>query len=220
VRVLDFGADKTPPFLHGARERGLRLLLRSPDAFAAQLRAVLSAGRDCRLRILLPMVESSQDFEAAASLLRIAAAVAGLPAPPLGAMIETPAAVAAVFDLASRADFISIGTNDLTCATLGVDRFGAGDARTHHPRVLALIERTVRAAHAAGKTVEVCGEAASDPCSLPLLVGLGVDELSVGAARVGAVRAWVRDLDRSRAGALVRRALHAADEGAVEELVH
>jgi phosphoenolpyruvate-protein kinase (PTS system EI component) len=85
--------------------------------------------------------------------------------------------------------------------------------------VLALIERTVRAAHAAGKTVEVCGEAASDPRSLPLLVGLGVDELSVGAARVGAVRAWVRDLDRSRAGALVQRALRAADERAVEELV-
>jgi phosphoenolpyruvate-protein kinase (PTS system EI component) len=127
--------------------------------------------------------------------------------------------VAAVFDLAGRADFLSIGTNDLTYATLGADRFGASEARTHHPRVLTLIARTARAAHAAGRTVEVCGEAASDPCCVPLLVGLGVDELSVGAARVGAVRAWVRTLDRGRAAALALRALDAADERTVEALV-
>jgi phosphoenolpyruvate-protein kinase (PTS system EI component) len=89
----------------------------------------------------------------------------------------------------------------------------------HHPRVLAAIAATVRAARAAGIPVEVCGEAASDPCCVPLLVGLGVDELSVGAARVGAVRAWVRTLDRGRAAALALRALDAADERTVEALV-
>jgi phosphoenolpyruvate-protein kinase (PTS system EI component) len=221
VRVLDFGADKTPPFLTGrdAGERGLRLLLRSPEALAAQLRAVLDAGRDCRLRILLPMVEGSRELEIAAALLRAAATAAGRTPPPLGAMIETPTAAAAVFDLAGRADFLSIGTNDLTCATLGVDRLGAGEARAHDPRVLALIARTARAAHAAGRTVEVCGEAASDPLTVPLLVGLGIDELSVGAARVGAVRAWVRELDRARAGGLAQRALAAADASAVAALV-
>jgi len=219
VRVLDFGADKTPPFLAGARERGLQLLLRSPDALAAQLRAVLEAGRGCRLRVLLPMVESARELEAAAALLHDAAAATGLPVPPLGAMIETPAAAAAVFDLAGRADFLSIGTNDLTAATLGEDRFGAGRARAHDPRVLALVARTVRAAHAAGRTVEVCGEAASDPRIVPLLVGLGVDELSAGAARVGAVRAWIRGIDRARAAALAERALDAVDASAVEALV-
>jgi phosphoenolpyruvate-protein kinase (PTS system EI component) len=219
VRVLDFGADKTPPFLTGARERGLRLLLRSPDALAAQLRAVLDAGHACRLRVLLPMVQSSRDLEAAVALLRAAASATGVPVPPLGAMVETPAAAAAVFDLAGRADFLSIGTNDLTSATLGEDRFDGGRARAHDPRVLALIARTARAAHAAGRTVEVCGEAASDARTVPLLVGLGVDELSVGAARVGAVRAWVRELDRARAGALAERALQAADASAVEALV-
>ncbi len=219
VRVLDFGADKTPPFLSGTRERGLRLLLRSPEALAAQLRAVLEAGGDCRLRILLPMVESSRELEEAVTLLRAAAAATGLPVPPLGAMIETPGAAAVVFDLAGRAGFLSIGTNDLTAATLGEDRFDAGRARAHDPRVLALVARTVRAAHAAGRTVEVCGEAASDRRTVPLLVGLGVDELSVGAARVGAVRAWVRAIDRTRAGALAQRALDAPDAPAVEALV-
>ncbi|HUR86913.1 MAG TPA: putative PEP-binding protein [Solirubrobacteraceae bacterium] len=219
VRVLDFGADKTPPFLAGAEARGLALLLRSPDALAAQLRAVLRAGRDCRLRVLLPMVEGSRELEEAAALLRRAAEDTGSAVPPLGAMVETPAAAAAVFDLAGRADFLSIGTNDLTCATLGVDRFGAGTACAHDPRVLELIARTVRAAHAAGRTVEVCGEAASDPRTLALLVGLGVDELSVGAARVGEVRARVRDLDRAAAGALAARALQATDAAGVEALV-
>jgi phosphoenolpyruvate-protein kinase (PTS system EI component) len=85
--------------------------------------------------------------------------------------------------------------------------------------VLALIARTTRAARAAGRTVEVCGEAASDPRTVALLVGLGVDELSVGAARVGAVREWVRGLDRADAEALAQRALNAADARAVEALV-
>lgn len=219
VRVLDFGADKTPPFLAGATDRGIGLLLRAPDALAAQLRAVLDQARDCDLRILLPMVRSSAELEQAAELLGAAAAHAGVPAPPLGAMIETAAAVAAVADIAARADFVSIGSNDLTHATLGLDRFAAGDARAHHPQVLAQIERTVRAAHAAGRVVEVCGEAASDPRCVPLLVGLGVDELSVGAARVGAVRAWVRGLNRTRCGALAQQALSATGVGAVEELV-
>jgi phosphoenolpyruvate-protein kinase (PTS system EI component) len=122
---------------------------------------VLDVGRECRLRILLPMVQSSADLEFAAVLVRAAAAAAGVAQPPLGAMIETTEAVAAVSALAARADFLSIGSNDLTYATLGLDRFATGDARAHDPRVLAQIERTIRAGHAAGRVVEVCGEAAS-----------------------------------------------------------
>jgi phosphoenolpyruvate-protein kinase (PTS system EI component) len=105
------------------------------------------------------------------------------------------------------ADFLSIGTNDLTASTLGADRFGAGDAPAHHPLVLRAIARSVTAAHRAGVTIEVCGEAASEPTALPLLVGLGVDEVSVGAARVGTVRHWIRRLGQAKTRRLARAAL-------------
>jgi phosphoenolpyruvate-protein kinase (PTS system EI component) len=121
-------------------------------------------------------------------------------------------------DIATRADFLSIGTNDLTHSVLGTDRFAPGEAVTHHPDVLRSVALTVAAAAAAGLIVEVCGEAASDPIAMPALVGLGVQELSVGAARVGTVRAWVRALDfddvRSHAARMLdlRTASEAAEE--------
>jgi phosphoenolpyruvate-protein kinase (PTS system EI component) len=136
----------------------------------------------------------------------------------LGAMIETPRAAGVAFQLAGLADFLSIGTNDLTHATLGSDRFTAAEAATHHPRVLRAIDRSVRAARSAGISIEVCGEAASDPLVLPLLVGLDVDELSVGAARVGATRSWVRSLDREACAAMAERALESATAADVERL--
>jgi phosphoenolpyruvate-protein kinase (PTS system EI component) len=198
VRVLDFGADKTPPFLAGTRERGLELLLARPDALHAQLRAIVDAGRDTDLRILLPMVESAAQVQA----VRAALPEGTL----LGAMIETTQAVANAAEIAAAADFLSIGTNDLSHAVLGSDRFGGAAAPAHHPRVLAAIAATARAATAARKVLEVCGEAASEPAAVPLLVGLGAGELSVGAARVGAVRGWIRALRQDDA----LRAAHAA----------
>jgi multiphosphoryl transfer protein len=139
--------------------------------------------------------------------------------PLLGAMVELPDAAHRAGELAAASDFLSIGTNDLTAATLRVDRFTAGDAPAHHPRVLALIARSARAAQAAGIPLEVCGEAASEAVSVPLLVGYGTDELSVGAARVGAVRTWVRELSFEDAATLGERALEAPDAAAVERLV-
>jgi phosphoenolpyruvate-protein kinase (PTS system EI component) len=112
----------------------------------------------------------------------------------LGAMIETTRAVANAAAIAAAADFLSIGTNDLSHAVLGTDRFGGAAAPATHPLVLAAMAATARAAASAGKILEVCGEAASEPDSVPLLVGLGAGELSVGAARVGAVRNWIRAL--------------------------
>jgi phosphoenolpyruvate-protein kinase (PTS system EI component) len=213
VRVLDFGADKTPPFLAGTPERGLELLLAHPDALDAQLRAALDAGRDCELRILLPMVESADHVRAVqAAIARGLAAVPGSRAPELGAMIETRAAVAAAAEIAAEADFLSIGTNDLAHAVLGSDRFAGGAAAAHHPQVLAAIAATARAAAGARVVLEVCGEAASEPASVPLLVGLGAGELSVGAARVGAVRGWIRSLSRDDASRAATAALRADDE--------
>jgi phosphoenolpyruvate-protein kinase (PTS system EI component) len=213
VRVLDFGADKTPPFLAGTPERGLALLLAHPDALDAQLRAALDLGRACDLRILLPMVESAEHMHAArAAVARALTALPGAPAPALGAMIETPSAVAAAAEIAAEADFLSIGTNDLAHSVLGSDRFAGGAAAAHHPRVLAAMAATARAATDARVVLEVCGEAASERASVPLLVGLGADELSVGAARVGDVRGWVRSLHRDQASRAVAAALRAAGE--------
>jgi phosphoenolpyruvate-protein kinase (PTS system EI component) len=220
VRVLDFGGDKVPPFLRGATGRGLELLLAQPAALSAQLRAAIEAGGESELRLLLPLVCTPEQVRAVRDLMGEAVRAAGARETPLlGAMIELPEAAERADELAKEADFLSIGTNDLTAATLGIDRFAAGQAPAHHPRVLALIADTLRAAHAAGVPVEVCGEAASDPISVPLLIGLGSDELSVGAARVGPVRAWVRELAFAEAAKLVEQALAAADAASVERLV-
>jgi phosphoenolpyruvate-protein kinase (PTS system EI component) len=204
VRVLDFGADKTPPFLAGTHERGLELLLAHPDALDAQLRAVVDAGRDTELRVLLPMVETAEQVHAVRARLPHGVSV--------GAMIETTGAVANAAAIAAAADFLSIGTNDLSHAVLGSDRFGGAAASATHPLVLAAMAATARAAAAERKTLEVCGEAASEPDAVPLLVGLGAGELSVGAARVGAVRGWIRALrydellqSRNAAGERVER---------------
>jgi len=219
VRVLDFGGDKLPPFLDGARERGIQLLLQAPEALAAQLRAILESASGAELRVLLPMVGSTVELETAATALRAAAEAVGAPAPPLGPMLETPRAAGIADALAQRAGFLSIGTNDLTAATLGADRFAPGAGAAHHPRVLAAIATSVKAARCAGIPIEVCGEAASDPIALPLLVGLGVDEVSVGASRVGTVRAWVRELVHREAYELATRALECTTPREVEAIM-
>jgi phosphoenolpyruvate-protein kinase (PTS system EI component) len=208
VRVLDFGADKAPPFLHDVAARGLELLLSHPDALIAQLRAIILASRDRDIRILLPMVDEPEQLTDTAALVeQVATQLRVARVPPLGSMIETPRAVENVPLLAERSSFLSIGTNDLTATTLNTDRFAANAAKAHHPRVLRSIAATVAAAHQAGIPLEVCGEAASDPIMLPLLVGLGVDELSVGAARVGTVREWICQLDADEVAGLARSAL-------------
>jgi phosphoenolpyruvate-protein kinase (PTS system EI component) len=208
VRVLDFGADKSPPFLRGVSARGLELLLEHPDAFIRQLRAILLAARDRELMVMLPMVADAGQVARSRELLERAALELGVSKlPALGSMIETPLAAANAPAIAALSDFLSIGSNDLTAATLGTDRFAASDGRAHDPRVLRLIGASVEAAHGAGRSIEVCGEAASDPLMLPLLVGLGVDELSVGAAQVGAARSWIRRLRGDDADTLARSAL-------------
>jgi len=192
VRLLDFGGDKTPPFLRGTRDRGVELLLRAPQALADQLAAIVAFGAH-QVRILIPMVSGVDQVRAVrASLSTIAA---GASPPPVGAMIETRAAIANAHAIARECDFFSIGTNDLTQQVLNIDRERAIAAPVTDPRVLAAIDTAMRAARAAGIPVDVCGEAASDHDTMPLMVGLGADELSVAAARVGEVRELVRGLD-------------------------
>jgi phosphoenolpyruvate-protein kinase (PTS system EI component) len=218
VRVLDFGEDKTPPFLSGTTERGLALLLERPDQLAAQLRGLLRAAGGTELRVLLPLVESAHQVRAVRALLRTAALEAGwsAPLPPLGAMIETPDAARHAREIAFESDFLSIGTNDLVQYTLGYDRAEplATAASAADPRVFALIAATVEAAHATGVTVEICGESASLPELAALYVGLGVDELSVAPARVDEVRATVRALRADHAAEAATRALAADSQDA------
>jgi phosphoenolpyruvate-protein kinase (PTS system EI component) len=220
VRVLDFGADKSPPFLGRIPERGIELLLAHRDGFIAQLRGILAASAGHDVRLLLPMVDTPEQVEATRGILERAARQLGIDrTPPLGAMIETRAAVHAAGAIAAVSAFLSIGTNDLTAAILGTDRFAGGGARAHDPLVLRAIGSAVAAAHGVGIPIEVCGEAASDPVMVPLLVGLGLDELSVGAARVGALRSWVRGLDAGELAGLARSAQTMDDADEVEEAV-
>jgi phosphoenolpyruvate-protein kinase (PTS system EI component) len=193
VRLLDFGGDKTPPFLRGATGRGIELLLENADALRAQLSAIATAGARSRLRILVPMVTSPAQIRSVREVL--ATVLDGRPSPQLGSMIETPDAARRAQEIAQVSDFLSVGTNDLTQLVLGLDREQSKSAPVTDARVLRLIDKTVRAGRAAGIPVDVCGEAASDPIAMPILVGLGVDELSVAAARVGEVRKWIRELD-------------------------
>jgi multiphosphoryl transfer protein len=205
VRTLDFGADKTPPFLAGIEERGLALTLAHPAELTHQLRAIVRAAAGTNLRMLLPLVESAEQVNTVRALL-------GDPSVSIGAMIETPAAAARAAEIAAAADFISIGSNDLVQYTLGLDRERpvASATTASDPIILRLIAEIVEAAHGVQRTVEVCGEAAGEPEVAALLVGLGVDELSVAPARLDEVRDTVRRLSYADAADAARLALVAA----------
>ena len=204
VRVLDMGGDKEIPSVGRSMEtnpflghRGVRFLLDRTDIFKTQLSALLRAGVYGKLRLLVPMVTCVSEFRQVKALLQTVKAelraknIAFCEDIPLGVMVETPAAALCADALAREADFFSLGTNDLTQYTLCVDRDNekvSGLYSAQHPAVLRLIRRAVRAAACAGIPVCVCGEAASDPLLLPLLVGMGINELSVNASSLLAVR--------------------------------
>jgi phosphoenolpyruvate-protein kinase (PTS system EI component) len=210
VRVLDFGGDKTPPFLRDTPARGIALLLEAPGALVAQLQAIQAAGADTELRILLPLVRGPEDVAAVRELV---------PGVAIGAMLETTGAIDAAAENAAASDFLSIGTNDLTADVLEADRFAPGGTVAHDPRVLRAIARAGEAAAAHDRVLEVCGEAASDPRMIPLLIGAGVTELSVGAARVGETWELVAGTDARDARRLLGEAVEAADASAVERLL-
>ncbi|WP_272918630.1 putative PEP-binding protein [Streptomyces sp. HUCO-GS316] len=190
--------DKLPPFLAqgGRLGRGLPLMLAQPLAFADQFRSLLGAGAETDLRIMIPMVATVDELRACRSLLHSAAAELEVAAPPLGVMVELPEAVAAADGLAREASFLSIGSNDLTCQILGLDRRdpAATPAMAAHPAVLAAIDQVVTAALRHHRHVSVCGDAAAHPLVTPLLIGLGVDSLSVAPAALDEVRARIRRL--------------------------
>jgi multiphosphoryl transfer protein len=206
IRTLDVGADKEVDYLTLPPEpnpalglRGIRLAQVRPDLLDDQLRGLLAVQPVGAVRILLPMVTDAGELIRLRRRIDELAREAGRTEPiEVGVMIEVPSAALLADQLAQHADFLSIGTNDLTQYTLAMDRCQpdlAAQADGLHPAVLRLVEATVRGAQKHGKWVGVCGALAGDPLAVPLLVGLGVTELSVDPPSVPAIKARVRKLD-------------------------
>ncbi|HTU52789.1 MAG TPA: dihydroxyacetone kinase phosphoryl donor subunit DhaM [Acetobacteraceae bacterium] len=197
VRLLDAGADKPVPFLRLGREenpalgvRGIRAALRHPDFLATHLRAILRAGAGHDLRIMVPMVTLPAEMAETRAILEHVAAALGRAVPPLGAMVEVPAAAMRIPDFVPVCDFFSIGTNDLTQYVLAADRGHkdlAAFADAGHPAIIELCARVAR--DAAGRPVSVCGEAAGEPVTAHLLIEVGIRRLSMGAVRLAPIRA-------------------------------
>lgn len=238
VRTLDIGGDKQVPYLDLPSEtnpflgqRGIRLSLgEHADLFETQLRALLRAGAHEHgegLSIMFPMVNRVEEVEAA--LERVESVAEDLEnegvtheIPDLGAMVETPAAAFMADSLAERLDFLSIGTNDLTQYVMAAGRENDAVAESHdplHPAVLRAIDRTVSAADGTDAWVGMCGEMAGNPELTELLVGLGLDELSMSAVTVPAVKQQVTETDMESATDLASAALSCETRAAVRDLL-
>jgi phosphoenolpyruvate-protein phosphotransferase/dihydroxyacetone kinase phosphotransfer subunit len=229
VRTLDVGADKPLPYLPTAAEanpalglRGIRLGLARPEILLPQLRAVVATARRYPVRVMFPMVAGVGDLRRARALLDEAMASAPV-ALEVGMMVEVPSAALTARSLAALVDFFSIGTNDLSQYTLAADRGNAAVAAVVdalHPAVLRLIGEAARAtARGRRPWVGVCGELAGDVAAVPLLIGLGVRELSVAVPLVARVKQAVRAADTGECARLARAALRLADAAAVRALL-
>jgi phosphocarrier protein FPr len=234
IRTLDVGGDKEVPYIQLPPEanpflgvRAIRMCLRNTDLFMAQLRAILRAGVDFHFRIMFPMIANVDEVRQARSWLEKAhqqLVAENLPHVwPIetGIMVEIPSAALLARALAREVDFFSIGTNDLTQYTLAAERGNpllSGMADALHPAVLRLIGEVVEAAHAAGKWVGVCGELAGDPLAAPVLIGLGVDELSLNSGGIPRTKSIVRATSRTQANLLARQVLGTESAGAARAL--
>jgi multiphosphoryl transfer protein len=234
LRTLDVGADKPLPYLPRRAEanpflgvRGIRLGLAQPDLLETQLRAAVRAAALHPLKVMFPMVTTLAEYHQAVSVLagaREQLGEQGEAAGPMevGIMVEVPAAALAAEAFAPEVDFFSIGTNDLVQYTMAAERGNdavAGLADGLHPAVLRLIRGVAEAAEAHGKWVGVCGELGSDPLAVPVLVGVGVSELSVNPPAIPATKEAVRKVDAGAAGRLAREALRLSSAEDVRALV-
>ncbi|HXV03254.1 MAG TPA: phosphoenolpyruvate--protein phosphotransferase [Gaiellaceae bacterium] len=228
LRTLDVGADKPLPYLPRRPEanpflgiRGIRLGLAQPELLETQLRAALRVAVSRPLSVMFPMVATLAEYRAATAVL--ARAREDLEADmDVGVMIEVPAAALAAEAFADEVDFFSIGTNDLVQYTMAAERGNdavAGLADPLHPAVLRLIRFVTEAAEAHGKWVGVCGELAADRLAVPILVGLGVSELSVNPPAIPATKEAVRQLDAGAAADLAGEALRLVSAEDVRALV-
>ena len=228
IRTIDVGGDKQLDYLPLPVEanpvlglRGIRMAQVRPELLDQQLRALLQVTPLARCRILLPMVsEVDELLQIRQRLDELCAELELTQRPELGVMIEVPAAALMAEQLAEHADFLSIGTNDLSQYTLAMDRDHAGLAArvdALHPALLRLIAHTCAGAAKHGRWVGVCGALASDPLATPVLVGLGVTELSVSPPQVGEIKDRVRHLDAAQCRQLSQELLNLSSAKAVRQ---
>lgn len=230
IRTLDVGGDKPLPYLPMPREenpflgvRGVRVGLDKPELLRTQLRAILRASIGNRLRVMFPMIATLDEIRSVKGMLaEERARVVDSGELEVGIMVEVPSTAVMASQFAKEVDFFSIGTNDLTQYTLAMDRGHpklASIADAMNPAVLKLIAETVAGAHAHGKWVGVCGGIASDPQAVPILVGIGVDELSVSVPSIPAVKAEIRSRSLVECQTLAQQALQQDNAAAVRDLV-
>jgi phosphoenolpyruvate-protein phosphotransferase/dihydroxyacetone kinase phosphotransfer subunit len=235
VRTLDVGGDKDLPYIDQPLEhnpflgvRAIRLSLRKPDIFRTQLRAILRAGFGGQMRIMFPMIARLEEVRQAKELLQAVhqsleeQGLQHLWPIETGIMVEVPSAALLSDNLAEQVDFFSIGTNDLTQYTLAAERGNpqlSELADALHPAVLRLISKVVENAHASGKWVGVCGELAGEVLAAPVLVGLGVDELSMNPGTIPAVKSILAQVDSTQAQELARQVVNCTDASGVRKQV-
>jgi multiphosphoryl transfer protein len=235
IRILDIGGDKPLPYLNLPPEpnpflgyRGIRLLLDRPDLLQTQLRAILRASHQHPIKIMFPAIASVKEIRAAKEILAAAQTQlrqAGIPFDEkmaVGIMVEVPAAAVMADKLAAEVDFFSIGTNDLSQYVMAADRnhpIVATLADGFEPAVLRMIQQTVTAAREAGICVGVCGELASYPEAIPILLGLGVDELSMNLPAIPDVKAMIARMTMGEMEAIASTVLQLDSATAVKEYV-
>jgi phosphoenolpyruvate-protein phosphotransferase (PTS system enzyme I) len=227
IRTYDLGGEKGIGHPIGENPalglRGLRYCLANDELFDAQITALLLASPAGNLRILLPMVTSPLEVREARARFSACASRLGIDRlPPLGTMIEVPAAALLAEALAQVSDFFSIGTNDLTQYALAVDRSNPEVApyfRPLSPAILRMVRSVVDAGRKTGRQVAVCGELASDRSGIPLLLGLGIRDLSMTPVAIPSVKQWVADFEIERLTRLADRAVECSDALEVEALL-
>jgi phosphoenolpyruvate-protein phosphotransferase len=217
IRTLDVGGDKPLAYLPMPAEenpflgvRGVRLCLAQPEILKSQLRAILRAAPYAKLCIMFPMIATLDELRQCKEIVEAERRELNVPPVQIGIMIEVPSAAIMAEQFAREVDFFSIGTNDLTQYVLAMDRNHPGVGRQAdalNPAVLQLMASTVRAAHKHGKWVGVCGGLASDPLAVPVLVGIGVDELSVSVPSIPEIKALVRKFTKGECEQLAEEVL-------------
>ena len=228
IRTLDVGGDKPLPYLPippeenpFLGERGIRVSLNHPEMLRTQLRAILRASQHGSVRVMFPMIATLAELREARQLLDEERERLGVSPIEVGIMIEIPAAALMARQFARKVDFFSVGSNDLTQYTLAMDRGHpqlAPQIDGLSPSVLQLIAMATRAAKIEGKWVGVCGGIASDPQAVPLLIGLGVAELSVSVPAIPAIKAQIRTLDMTACKQLAQQALELESAAEVRAL--
>jgi phosphotransferase system enzyme I (PtsI) len=228
IRTFDAGDDRQHSARGGGHRdrfgvRGIRSAVLHDERFRTQIRALLKSSPSGTLRILLPFVTQADELQQAREVISAAAREIGVDdRVPVGAMIEVPAAALTVDQLARHVDFLSVGTNDLIQYTLAVDRTDerlSGHYEPAAPAVLRLLRTAVVAARRARMPISVCGEMASDPVMVALLVGMGFRSFSMAAAAVPMVKQKLRAVDSREAAAIARRALRADSADSVRALL-